>query len=166
MNSKFKILAVVLAVITVVVALAYMPLTRALQSGEQGTEANCGKPKELELVWWLLNNSEPVEIEGEAVIYHKDVLIVNSDNGQVRIALPEEWTVETNIVTREMLFGSGYLNQGENVTVKALRTNLFEKVGLSIYFLIGYEIIDDTDVHAYAVLPINIEALSSLFFVT
>jgi len=57
-----------------------------------------------------------------------------------------------------MLFGCGYLHQGENVTVKALRTNVIDKEGLSIYFAIGYEIVNDADVHAYAAMPLNIEA--------
>ena len=88
---------------------------------------------------------------------HKDMLVLDTGDGQVRVALPEEWTVGTDVVAREMLFGSSYLTQGENVTVKALRTNLFEKTAFSIYFLIGYEIVDDAGVQAYAAMPINIE---------
>jgi len=56
-----------------------------------------------------------------------------------------------------MLFGSGYLSVGENVTVRALRAEIIEKEGLCIYVLIGYEIVDDAGVHAYAAIPLNIE---------
>ena len=157
MNSKLKVFAVVLVVVVVVGALMYMPLSIAVQNGNREVaEAEC-EHEGLKLIWWLLNNSEPVEIEGAAVTYHKDMLIVDTGDGHVRIALPEEWTVGTDVVTREMLFGSGYLSQGENVTAKALRTNLFEKTAFSIYFAIGYEIIDSAGVHAYAAMPINIE---------
>lgn len=156
MNSRLKVFGVVLVAATVASALVYMPLTMAAQSGNSEGVDN-GDLKSLKLIWWLLNNSEPVEIEGEALTYHKDMLIVDTGEGQVRIALPEEWTVGTDVVAREMLFGSGYLNQGENVTVKALRTNLFEKTAFSIYFAIGYEIIDDAGVHACAAIPLNIE---------
>jgi len=155
-NSKLKVFGVVLVVAAVAGALVYMPLTMAVQFGNSEGVDN-GDLKGLKLIWWLLNNSEPVEIEGEAVTYHKDMLIVDTGEGQVRIALPEEWTVGTDMMAREMLFGSNYLNHGENVTVKALRTNLFEKTTFSIYFAIGYEIIDDAGVHAYAAIPTNIE---------
>ena len=157
MNSKLKFLTVTLAIVAVVGALVYMPLSMAVQNGNGDcAEAEC-EHEGLKLLWWLLNNSEPVEIEGAAVTYHKDMLVLDTGDGQVRVALPEEWTVGTDVVAREMLFGSGYLSQGENVTVKALRTNLFEKTTFSIYFLIGYEIIDDAGVHAYAAIPLNIE---------
>jgi hypothetical protein len=136
----------------VVGVLVYVPITTALQSN--GGE---GDLKGLKLIWWLLNNSEPVEIEGEAVTYHKDFLMVNTESGQVRIALPEEWTVDTEVIPRGMLFESGYLSPRENVTVKALKTGLFSKTTFAIYVAIGYEIIDDAGVHAYAALPMNIE---------
>lgn len=159
MEKKIKFLTITLVTVAVVGALLYTPLTSAVQSSNGETaDADCEDKQGLKLLWWLLNNSESVQIEGVAVTYHKEMLVLETSDGQVRIALPEEWTVGTNVVAREMLFGSGYLSQGENVTVKALRANLFEKVGLSIYFLIGYEIIDDSDVHAYAAMPINIEA--------
>jgi hypothetical protein len=158
-EKKMKFLTITLVTVAVVGALIYLPLTSAVQSSNGETaDADCKDKPGLKLLWWLLNNSEPMQIEGVAVNYHKEMLVLETSDGQVRIALPEEWTVGTNVVEREMLFGSSYLNQGENVTVKALRTNLFEKVGLSIYFLIGYEIIDDSDVRAYAAMPINIEA--------
>ncbi len=56
-----------------------------------------------------------------------------------------------------MLFGSGYLSEGENITVKALSANLIDKEGLRIYLTVAYEIIDESGVYAYANLPFNIE---------
>jgi hypothetical protein len=151
-NSKLKIFSVLLVATAIVGVLVYVPFTAALQAANGE-----GDLKGLKLIWWLLNNSEPVEIEGAAATYHKDFLMVNTDAGQVRIALPEEWTVGTDVVPREMLFESGYLSPGENVTVKALKTGLFAKTTFAIYVAIGYEIIDDASVHAYAALPVNIE---------
>jgi hypothetical protein len=90
-------------------------------------------------------------------MYHKDMLVINTANGQARIALPEEWTVGADVVPRELLFEGGYLSVGESVNVKALRTNIFEKTAFSIYFLICYEIVNDEGVHAYAAMPFNIE---------
>lgn len=158
MNGKLKAFSVAL-VVMVAGTLLYTPLTRAVQSGNGSVEAKRdGDFRGLKLIWWVLNNSGTVEIEGEAMTYHEDMLIVNTGEGHVRIALPEDWAVGTSVVTREMLFGCGYLRQGENVTVKALRANVIDKEGLSIYFAIGYEIVDDADVHAYAAMPLNIEA--------
>lgn len=158
MNSKMKVLTVVLATLVVAAALLYMPLTSAAIQAFDGKAPDTECPKDgLKLIWWLLNNSEPQEVEGNAVTFFKDLLVVNTADGQVRIAVPEEWTVGTDVVTREMLFGSGYLSVGENVTVKTLRADIIEKQSLNIYFSIGYEIVDDEGVHAYAALPVNIE---------
>ena len=152
MNSKLKILSVLLAATAIVGVLVYVPFTAGLQA-----DTGNGALKGLRLIQWLLNHSEPVEVEGKAVAYHNGFLIVNTSEGQVRIALPEEWTVGSEIVPRSMLYESGYLSTGENVTVKTLRTNLFEKTTFTIYLAIGYEIIDATGVHAHATLPVNIE---------
>jgi len=156
MNSKLKFVSLLLAIAAATSALLYIPLTNAFQSSEAQSPESESLNKD-QLIWWLLNNSEPVEIEGAATAFHKDVLLINTVDEQARIALPEEWTVGTEVVLREMLFGSGYLSVGENVTVKALRTNIIEKEGMCIYFLIGYEIIDELGVHAYAAIPFNIE---------
>ena len=118
MKMKLKVFTVAMLVVAFVGALVYKPLSAAENiNGEAGVEC---EHEGLKLIWWLLNNSEPIEVEGEAVTYHKDMLIVNTGDEQVRIALPEEWTVGTEIVLREMLFGNGYLSQGENVTINPL----------------------------------------------
>lgn len=161
MKSKLKVLAVALVTVAVVSALLYMPLTNALQSGVpdvEGAYARRGKPwLRAKLGWWFLNHSEPVEVEGAAVILLRGMLVVNTAEGQIRIHLPREWIVGEELMMREELFESGYLSVGENITVKALRGNMIDKEGFSIYLLLGYEIIDESSVHAYAALPFNIE---------
>ena len=102
MKSKLKFLTLTLVIVAVVGVLLYMPLTRAVQScNGEAAEADCEDLQGLKLLWWLLNNSEPVEIEGVAVTYHKDMLVLDTGDGQMRIALPEEWTVGTDVVARE-----------------------------------------------------------------
>jgi hypothetical protein len=86
------------------------------------------------------------------------MLIVNTADGQARIFLPEEWNVNTDIVTRETLFGSDTFSAGEDVVVNALRSDVIDKEELCIYFLVGYEIANESGVRAYATLPLNIEA--------
>lgn len=169
MKSKVKFLTVALVMVAVASVLLYAPLTNALQSDEgqesdveinnENFAACCrGKPwLKARLGWWFLNHSEPVEVEGTAVALFKDMLIVNTAEGQIRIHLPRPWTVDEELTMRAELFESGYLSVGENITVKALRADVIDKEGLRVYLLLGYEIIDESGDHAYAVLPFNIE---------
>ena len=159
MNSKIRVFIVIMAVIVFSGILVYVPMTRAMQSVEvyQETNTNCEEPEDWQFIWWLLNNSEPVKVEGKALTFYNDMLVVDTGDDQVRVALPEEWTVEKDVLMREELFDAGFLTSGENITIEALRTNLIEKEGMSIYFLIGYKIVNSTDIPAYAALPLNIE---------
>jgi hypothetical protein len=163
-KSKVKVLAVTLATIAVASVLLYAPLTNAHQFGEEQSPetrfVKCYKCKprlRAHLIRWFLRRSEPVEVEGTVVALFKRLLIVNTDEGQIRIHLSQAWIIDEELTMREELFESGYLSKGENIVVKALRADVIAKEGLRIYLLLGYEIIDESGVHAYAVLPFNIE---------
>ncbi|MFQ5758780.1 MAG: hypothetical protein ACE5IF_03810, partial [Candidatus Bathyarchaeia archaeon] len=149
MKSKLKVVTIALVMIAVAGAVLYMPLTGALQPGEEdGPDArfavrNQHRPRlKARLAWRFLNRSEPVEVEGAVVALFKDMLIVETTDGRIRIHLPPEWNVGEEVMPREELFES-YLSVGEDVTVKALRANVIDKEGLCIYLLLGYEIVDD-----------------------
>lgn len=170
MKPKIKILAITLVIIAVASVFLYTPLTNALQPNEDqesdveilndmNFEAHCRCKSGLKAwrVWWFLNHSEPTEVNGAAVALFKNMLIVDTAEGQIRIHLPQAWTVNGEVTIREELFESGYLSEGENITVKALRANVINKQGLCVYLLLGYEIINESTVHAYAILPFNIE---------
>jgi len=161
MKTKQKVLAVALVTVAVASALLYMPLTSALQPevpDVEGTHAQRYKPRlRARLGWRFFNHSEPVEVEGAAITLLKGMLVVNTAEGQIRIHLPQEWIVDEELMMRRELFENGYLSVGENITVKALSGNVIDKEGLRIYLLLGYEIIDESSVHAYAALPFNIE---------
>lgn len=165
MNSKTKLLAVMLASIAVCMVIVF-PLTHAVKSsaklGEELalTELEDCNPEALKVgvALWFLNNSEPVEVEGTVVTHKEGMLILDVGTEQTRMHLPEEWTVDGEIQSREELYSGGYLAEGETITVKALRADLIDREILSIYLMVGYEIIDDAGVHAYANLPVNIEA--------
>ncbi|MCK4885635.1 hypothetical protein KAS24_06135 [Candidatus Bathyarchaeota archaeon] len=49
------------------------------------------------------------------------------------------------------------MSRNENITVKALGADLIGKEGFCIYLLVGYEIINESGVHAIANLHLNIE---------
>ena len=168
MNSKTKAFTIMLASI-VACMLIVLPLTNAVQpSASLGDELAFAEIEELKpaafrvglkvrFVWWFLNHSEPVEIDGTVVTLTENMLILGTGEDQIRMHLPAEWTVDNEVLTREELFASGYLSEGENITVKALGADLINKEGLRIYLLVGYEIIDNAGVHAIANLPVNIE---------
>lgn len=170
MKSKVKILAITLVIVAVASVFLYAPLTNALQPNEDqesdveilndmNFEARCRcKPRvKARLVWWFLNHSEPTEVNGAAVALFKNMLILDTAEGQIRIHLPRAWTVNGEVMMREELFESSYLSEGENITAKALRADVIDKQGLCVYLLLGYEIINQSTLHAYAILPFNIE---------
>jgi hypothetical protein len=167
MKQKTKVLTIIL-LSAVAGALLYLPLTQALESKEEmGNEVTLvefqeGRPwrcaaVKIKLAWWFLNHSEPVEVEGTAVTLTNNMLLVNTSEDQIRVHLPAEWTIVDEVIPGEELFASGYLSEGENTTVKALEANLINKEGHRIYLLVGCEIINDSGIHAYANLRVNIE---------
>lgn len=170
MKLKIKILAITLVIVAVASIFLYAPLTNTLQSNggqesdveilnEMNFEARCRcRPRvKARRVWWFLNHSEPTEVDGAVVVLFKNMLIVDTAEGQIRIHLPQAWTVDGEVTMREELFESGYLSEGETITVKALRADVIDKQGLCVYLLLGYEIINESTVHAHAILPFNIE---------
>jgi len=168
MNMKTKAFTIMLASIVACMLIVF-PLTNAVQpSVGLGDELAVAEMEEckpagfrvglkVRFVWWFLNHSEPVEIDGTAVTLTEKMLILGTGEDQIRVHLPAEWTVDGEVLTREELFAGGYLSEGENITVKALGADLIDKEALRIYLLVGYEIIDDAGAHAIANLPVNIE---------
>jgi len=168
MNTKTQAFSIIL-VSVVVCMLIYSPLTQAANPSislgnelsvaeiEQFKPADFRASPRVKFVLWFLKNSELTEVNGAVVILTEKKLILNTVEDQIRINLPAEWTVEKEVVTREELFASGYLNEGQSITVKALGADLVNKEGIHIYLLVGYEIINELGVHATANLPINIE---------
>ncbi len=168
MNSKTKILTAMLAAIAASI-LIVLPLTNAIQPsvslGDELTVAEIEEYKfprfraalKVRFALWFLNHSEPTEVDGTVVALTEKKLILNTDEDQIRVNLPDKWTVDGEVLTREELFGSGYLSEGESIIVKALGADVIDKEGLRIYLLVGYEIIDDAGVHAIANLAVNIE---------
>lgn len=168
MNSKTKIFTVMLVSIAASILIVF-PLTNAVQSSaslgygltaediEELKSTDCRAALEFKVVCWFLNHSEPVEVDGTVVALTEKMLILGTGEDQIRVHLPDEWTVDGEMLTREELFASGYLSEGESITVKALGADLIDREILRIYLLVGYEIINDAGVHAIANMPVNIE---------
>ena len=114
------------------------------------------QPK-LELLRRLIETATPTEINGTVVALVEKMLVLDTDEGHVRIHLPPTWSVNYTVLEKEELFNNTFSAIGENVTVKALKAVLFDGDGFRINVMMGYEIVNANSVHAYAVLPFNIE---------
>jgi hypothetical protein len=120
-------------------------------------QMSCNSPK------WLgkfLENATLSTISGTVSSQLKGMLILNTDSGQVRVLLPKDWTLNNEVLTRAALFNSSYASGGDNVTLKVLKSDVFSNTNFSLSIMIGYEAINATGTHAYAVLPFNIEPSS------
>jgi hypothetical protein len=108
------------------------------------------------LVWRFLKNAELAELEGTVVTSFQNMLIMNTEEGQVRIHLPPTWLVEDETMSKAELI-ERYLSPSESIIINALKTTIVNNEGLSIYLLFGVEITNELEVNAQAVLPFNIE---------
>jgi predicted RNA-binding protein with EMAP domain len=104
----------------------------------------------------FLENATLSTVQGTVVSQVKGMLILNTDTGQVRILLPREWTVGNEVVNSATLFNGTFASAGQDVTIKVIQSTTFSNANFSLTVMMGYEAINATDTHAYAILPFNI----------
>lgn len=105
----------------------------------------------------LLQNATLSTVNGTVVSEVKGMLVLDTGTGQVRVLLPKDWTVGNEVVNRATLFNGTFASAGQSVTVKVLESDVFNNTNFSINVMMGYEVINATGTHAYAVLPFNIQ---------
>jgi hypothetical protein len=105
----------------------------------------------------LLQNATLSTVQGTVVSEVKGMLILDTGSGQIRVLLPKEWTVDNEVVGRGSLFNGTFASPGQTVTMKVLESDVFSNTNFSINVMVGYEAINATAAHAYAVLPFNIQ---------
>jgi hypothetical protein len=88
------------------------------------------------------------------------MLVLNTTSGQIRVSLPQKWTVGDEVVNRTSLFNGAFASTGQTVTVYVLESNLFSNTSFSINTMLGYKATNATGTNAYAVLPFNIQPSS------
>jgi hypothetical protein len=108
----------------------------------------------------LLQNATLSTVQGTIVSEVKGMLVLDTGSGEIRIMLPEDWTVGNEVVDRISLFNGTFASLGQNVTIKVLESDVFSNSSFSINTMLGYEAINATSTHAYAVLPFNIQPSS------
>lgn len=111
------------------------------------------------LQWFerLSENATLSTVQGTVISVVRGMLILDTGAGQVRVLLPKEWSVNHEVIGRAELFNGTFADPGQNVTVKVLESDVFSNANFSINIMIGYEAINATGTHAYAVLPFNIQ---------
>jgi type II secretory pathway pseudopilin PulG len=105
----------------------------------------------------FLQNATAATVQGTVVTEFKGMLILDTNTSQVRILLPKNWAVNSEVVNRTTLFNSTFATTGSNITIKVLESNMFDNTSFTINVMMGYEAINATNTHAAAVLPFNIQ---------
>jgi hypothetical protein len=110
----------------------------------------------------FLENATVTTVNGTVVSEFKGMLILDTGSSEVRILMPRYWSVGSEVVGRWRLFNSTYSfsGPGQNVTVKALVSEIFENKSFSINVMVAYEITNAIGTTAYTVLPFNIVSSS------
>jgi hypothetical protein len=105
----------------------------------------------------LLQNATLSTVSGTVVAEVSGMLVLNTTSGEIRISLPQEWTVGDEVVNRTSFVDGAFASPGQTVTVKVLESTLFSNSSFSINSMLGYEATNATGVQADAVLPFNIQ---------
>jgi hypothetical protein len=105
----------------------------------------------------LSQNASLSTVQGTVVSEVRGILVLNTTSGEARVLLPKDWTLGNEVLSRANLFNGTFASHGQSVTVKVLESYLFSNSNFSINAMVGYEAINATGTHAYAVLPFNIQ---------
>ena len=105
----------------------------------------------------LLQNATLSNVTGTVVSEVKGMLVLDTGSGQVRVLLPKDWTVGSEVVDRATLFNGTFASSDQSVTITVLESKVFSNVSFSVNEMLGYEAINATNAQAYAVLPFNIQ---------
>ena len=114
---------------------------------------------EFESVTGLFENATLSTVEGSVVSVLRGMLILDTGSGQVRVMVPKVWTLDNAVVSRTELFNGTFVSPGQALTVKVF-ADVFSNASFSVNVMLGYEAVNGTGTHAYAVLPFNIEPAS------
>jgi hypothetical protein len=108
----------------------------------------------------LSENATLSTVQGTVVTQSGRVLILDTGSGQVRVMVPNEWIVGSEVIKSTALFNGTFVSSGQTLTVKVLESDLFSNANFSLNLMLGYEAVNATGTHAYAVLPFNIQPKS------
>jgi hypothetical protein len=111
----------------------------------------------LESIARFLRNATAVTVNGTVVMLMNRTLLLRTETTELRIILPNVWSFNYSIMSRYALFNETFTGVGQNVTVHALKSTLFDAETFDVNVMFGYEIMNMNSEWAFAVLPFNIE---------
>lgn len=114
----------------------------------------------LQSITSFFENGTLSTVQGSVVSEFRGMLILDTGSGELRVLLPQAWSVDNEVVGRVTLFNGTFASPGQTVTIKVLENNVFNNANFSINMMLAYEAINATSTHAYAVLPFNIQPAS------
>jgi hypothetical protein len=108
----------------------------------------------------LLQNATLSTVGGTVVATVRNMLILDTGSGQIRVLLAREWTVDGEVVDSSSLFNGTFASAGDAVTLNVIECSVFSNANFSINVMWGYEAVNASGTTAYAVLPFNIQPAS------
>ena len=114
----------------------------------------------LQSITSFFENGTLSTVQGSVVSEFRGMLILDTGSGELRVLLPQAWSVDNEVVGRVKLFNGTFASPGQTVTIKVLENNVFSNENFNINMMLAYEAINATSTHAYAVLPFNIQPAS------
>jgi RNase P/RNase MRP subunit p29 len=107
-----------------------------------------------------LQNATLATVQGTIVTETRNLLILNTTDGQIRIQLPSEWTLGTEIVNANTVFNGTFATTGQTVTLQVIENTVASNASFSVNTMMAYEATNASGTTATAVLPYNIQATS------
>jgi hypothetical protein len=114
----------------------------------------------LQSITSFFENGTLSTVQGSVVSEFRGMLILDTGSSELRVLLPQAWSVDNEVVGRVKLFNGTFASPGQTVTIKVLENNVFSNENFNINMMLAYEAINATSTHAYAVLPFNIQPAS------
>lgn len=108
----------------------------------------------------LSQNATLSTVQGTVVSEVRGLLVLDTGSGEIRVSVPRQWTVGSEVVSGASLFSGIFASDDQNVTVKVLENSVFSNTSFSINTMLAYEATNATGTQAYAVLPFNIQPSS------
>jgi RNase P/RNase MRP subunit p29 len=108
----------------------------------------------------LSQNATLSTVQGTVVTEVRDMLVLETSSGEIRVSVPRQWTVGSEVVSGASLFNGTFASDGQSVTVNVLENSVFSNGSFSINTMLAYEATNATGTQAYAVLPFNIQPSS------
>ena len=177
-SLKIASLAAVLFLALGAVVLAYAANQYTLATTDNGMSTNtwpgnCTSPERMpgmgagrmrgndfEWMHMLSENTTLSTVQGTVVSEVRNILIVNTGSSQIRVMLPNEWTVNSEVLSSSSLFNGTFAASGDTITLKVLENTVFSNSNFSVNEMLAYEAVNSSSAVAYAVLPFNIEPSS------